>query len=108
MAEVDELILRPRAAQAGHAVHRNLLKSVMKRSAAHKGLPPPRSVVSLEDDLLAVPAKAGQAVAHAGDHEVEAADIGVDVEVQLRREQGWIGRERRQRQTQAGGALLHN
>lgn len=37
-------------------------------------------VVAFEDDLLFVPAKAGQAFADGGDHVVKAADVCVDVE----------------------------
>jgi len=39
-----------------------------------------RLVVALEDDLLFVPAEAGEAFADRGDHVVETADVGVDVE----------------------------
>ena len=42
-------------------------------------------VVALEDDLLAVPTVAGESFAHAGDHEVEAADVSVDVEIRVRK-----------------------
>ena len=37
-------------------------------------------VVTLEYDLLLMPAKAGEALADGGDHVIEAADIGVNVE----------------------------
>src|ERR1035441_1342810 len=57
---------------------------------------PPASVVSLEDNLLAMPSEARQALAHAGNHEVQPADVGVDVEVQ-RSEERRVGKECRSR-----------
>src|ERR1035438_845282 len=55
-----------------------------------------------------MPAVACQPIAYAGDHIIQTANIGVDVEVQLRRQQGWIDRGRRKRQAQPSGALLHD
>ena len=37
-------------------------------------------VVALEDDLLLVPAEAGEPISNGGDHVVEAADVGVNIE----------------------------
>jgi len=49
----------------------------MARSAYR---PDAESVVALEDDLLFVPASTDQAVAVRGNHIVQAADVGVNVE----------------------------
>ena len=40
-------------------------------------------IVPFEDDLLAVPAVVGEQVPDRGDHEIKAANVGVDVEAEL-------------------------
>src|ERR1035437_6039975 len=72
------------------------------------GLPPTSSVVALEDNLFAVPSEAGQAVADGRDHVVEAGDVGVDVEVQLRGRNGQVGGRLGQRLAEAGRAFLND
>ena len=67
---------------------------------------PSPSVVALEDDLLLVPAEAGEEFSDAGDHEVEAADVGVDVEGEILGGNGGIDRRRGQRLAESGGAVL--
>jgi len=63
-------------------------------------------VVTLEDDLFAVPAVAGELFADAGDHVVEAADVGVDVEIEFGGQERGIGRRHRQGLAEPGGALF--
>src|SRR5579863_951126 len=66
------------------------------------------SVVTLEDDLLAVPSIVGKFLAYPSHHVVEPTDVGVDVESDVRRGSGRIERRQRETDAQARGAFFDN
>src|SRR5579859_1644709 len=77
-------------------------------SSAGKKKKSANSVVAFEDDLFAVPAIIGELLAHAGDHVVQSADVGVDVKAQLDWRDGGIDRRQRKADAEAGGSLLND
>src|SRR5579863_2200164 len=66
------------------------------------------SVVAFEDDLFAVPAVGGQLFTNAGDHVVEAADVGVDVEFEVGGKHGGVGRWHGQGDAETCGAFFND
>ena len=69
---------------------------------------PGASVVALEDDLFLVPAKAGEQIAHPGNHEIQSADVAVNIEAKVSGWDGGIDRRCWQRLAHAGGPLFND